>query len=636
MAKGKFSQPREQKYEQPQQTYRQPAGSYNGYDYNKPAKKKGKGRKIALISVFAAAVVLVISIIGVWYFTGGLGDDNLILNNVTVAGVNLGGMTKKDAKAALHLATDLTYTSENMVINLPDTTLELSPADTGAQLDIDAAVEEAYKYGRTGTKAEREKAKADSLTGEHPIALLNYLNLNLDYIRAQLDAYGSRFNSDYTPSSVTLKGDMPVLDASKESFDPEAPCQTLVIELGMPGRYLDIDKLYNQVLDAYSFNNFEVTAEMTKDEEIPEEIDLEALHQQYCSEPVDAAMDTETYEVTPEVYGYGFDLEAAQALLEEAVYGDTIEIQMEYILPEVMGEELSGMLFRDVLASYETAHTSDKNRNNNLTLACAAINGVVLQPGDTFDYNKTLGKRTAENGYKAASAYSGGLTVQELGGGICQVSSTLYYCTLVADLEIVDRTPHSYVSSYMPMGMDATVSWGGPEFRFKNNTNYPIRIEAEVSGGYVKVKLIGTDEKDYYIKMEYEVTNTVYPTTETVEIPADNNPNGYTNGQVIATAYTGYTVNTYKCKYDKETDELISRDFDKTSKYKYRNKQIASIVTATEPTTAPTEAPTEATTPPTEATTPPTKATTATTPPPTEAPVAPTEAPSNDGGVSEG
>lgn len=586
---GKFSQPR------------QPAGSYRNTQ-----KKKGNSRKIALIAICSVALVLVIGLIaGVLYFTGLGGDDHLILNNVTVAGVNLGGMTKKEAKTAIHRATDLTYTSESMVIHLPDTTLELSPANTGVKLDVDAAVDAAYKYGRTGTKAEREKARADALTSEHPIALLNYLNLDLEYIRGQLDDYGSRFNSDYAPSSVTAEGDKPELNASKEGFDPEAPCQTLIIEMGNPGRYIDIEKLYNQVLDAYSFNKFEVTAEMTKEEELPEEIDLAALYEEYCSEPVDAEIDKETYEVTPEIYGYGFDLDAAQAMLEEAVYGDTIELQMEYILPEVMGEELSGMLFRDVLGYYETAHTGDKNRNNNLTLACAALNGLVLEPGETFDYNKALGKRTAENGYKAAAAYSGGLTVQELGGGICQVSSTLYYCTLIADLEIVDRSPHSYVSSYMPMGMDATVSWGGPEFKFKNSTDYPIRIEAEVSGGYVKVKLIGTDEKDYYVKMEYEVVNTVYPITETLEIPADDNPNGYKDGQVIATAYTGYTVKTYKCKYDKETDELISRDFDRTSTYKYRNKQIASIVAATEP---PTQPPAE-TTPPAEApTTPPTEA----------------------------
>lgn len=610
MAKGKFSNPRGQS----------PATQVRPQSPKTP----GRGKKIAVICGIVAAIVLVVGvIIGILFASGTLGDDHLILNNVTVAGVNLGGMTKDEAKTALHRATDLTYSAENMVIHLPDTTLELSPADTGVRLDVDAVVDKAYNYGRSGTKAEREKARADSLTGEHPIALLNYLNLDLEYIRGQLDDYGSKFNSTYVPSSATLEGDRPELDASKEGFSADAPGQTLVLVLGNPGRHLDIDGIYNEVLDAYSFNRFEITVQMTEAEKIPEELDLAALYEEYASEAVDAQMDKETYEVVPEVYGYGFDLEQALEQLENASYGDTLEIQLSMIAPEMTSEALSGMLFRDVLASYETSHNNDSNRNTNLALACAAINNVVLQPGETFDYNETLGKRTAEKGYKPAGAYSGGQTVSELGGGICQVSSTLYYCTLIADLEIVDRSPHSYVSSYMPMGMDAAVSWGGPEFRFRNNTNYPIRIEAEDSGNKVKVKLIGTDEKDYYVKMEYEVTGTVYPETKTVEISADNNPNGYKDGQVITTPYTGYTVNTYKCKYDKETDELISRSFDRTSKYKYRNKEIASIVSKAEPTTPVTPTP-EPTTPP------------ATTPVATEPPApAPTDPPVSDSGVSE-
>ena len=181
-----------------------------------------------------------------------------------------------------------------------------------------------------------------------------------------------------------------------------------------------------------------------------------------------------------------------------------------------------------------------------------------------------------------------GKTVQTLGGGVCQVSSTIYYCCLIADLEIVNRLPHSYVSSYMPMGMDATVSWGGPEFTFKNNTNYPLRIETWVADGYVHCKLIGTDEKDYYIVMEYEVTGSSSPDTVYEEYPEDNKE-GYKDGEVIQTAYRGYWVNTYKCKYDKETDELISRDFDRQSVYKKRDKIIAKIVRETEPPA--TEAP---------------------------------------------
>jgi vancomycin resistance protein YoaR len=274
--------------------------------------------------------------------------------------------------------------------------------------------------------------------------------------------------------------------------------------------------------------------------------------------------------------------------MEQAHYGDTIEIPFRYLLPEVMDSDLKALLFRDVLCSYETAHTDNENRNTNLTLACAAINGKTLAAGEVFDFNTVVGQRTAEKGYKYAAAYDGGKTVQTLGGGICQVSSTLYYCTLVADLEIVERSPHSFVSSYMPMGMDATVSWGGPHFSFKNSTNYPIRIEAKVEDGFVKVQLIGTDEKDYYIEMEYVVLGANHPTTIYQEYAPDNSE-GYEGGEVITTPYTGYSVQTYKNKYDKKTKELIVREADRYSVYKKRDQVIVKIV---HPTESPTEAPT--------------------------------------------
>ena len=139
------------------------------------------------------------------------------------------------------------------------------------------------------------------------------------------------------------------------------------------------------------------------------------------------------------------------------------------------------------------------------------------------------------------------------------------------------------------MGMDATVNWGGPEFTFKNNTEYPIRIETWVADGYVHCKLIGTDTKDYYIEMGYEVTGVAGAETVYEEHP-ENNPEGYRDGQVLQTAYKGYWVNTYKNKYDKKTGELISRDFDRESIYKKRDKIVVKIVKAPEPTGAPADA----------------------------------------------
>lgn len=597
----------------------EPQDAFDSFD-TEFAEPKRNRKKVVLISLCSVAAVLLIGVIAsIWFLFGRDPNNNLILNNVYAAGVNLGGMTREEAEAALHRATDLTFSQNDMVIELPDLILSLSPSDTKASLDVEALVEAAYEYGRTGTRAEQAEALKNSMVMDHPIALLPYLNLDLNYIRKELDDYGASFNTVYADASAVVEGQMPVLDAADEKFNPEAEGQTLLLNMGMPGRYVDIDSIYNKVLDAYSFNIFLVQISMQERERIPDALDLQALYDEYYVAPVDASIDTETFDVIPEVYGYGFDLDAAKEALENARYGDTVEIPLELIAPERLGDDMSAVLFRDVLCEYKTEHTKNENRNTNLRLACEAINGTILYPGDTFDYNTVVGKRTEEKGYKKAAAYSSGKTVETLGGGICQVSSTIYYCCLVADLEIVNRLPHSYVSSYMPMGMDATVSWGGPEFTFRNNTNYPIRIETWVEGGYVHCKLLGTDEKDYYIVMEYEVVGSVGADTVYEEFTKDNNPEGYRDGEVIQTAYRGYTVKTYKCKYDKKTDELIERVFDQTSVYKKRDKIIAKLVEETEP---PTEPPKPTDPPETEPPKP--------TDPPATEPPKPTDPPATD------
>ena len=184
--------------------------------------KKNNTRKILLVSICVVTVLLLVAIIaGIVMFVNANKDDGLILNNVTVAGVNIGGMTPEEAATAIHRVTDLTFTNENMVITLPDTILELTPEKTGAKLDVAAVVEAAYNYGRTGTAEENKQAHADSLVRNHTIALLPYLKLNQEYIRQELEAYGEYFNSDYEKSSFTLDGSMPEL--AGEKFDPNAP-----------------------------------------------------------------------------------------------------------------------------------------------------------------------------------------------------------------------------------------------------------------------------------------------------------------------------------------------------------------------------------------------------------------------------
>ena len=192
-----------------------------------------------------------------------------------------------------------------------------------------------------------------------------------------------------------------------------------------------------------------------------------------------------------------------------------------------------------MLGEYQTKHTDNANRNNNLAMLCAALDGHVVQPGEEFSFNGVVGERTAERGYMPAPAYSGNRLVDQVGGGVCQGSTTLYNCVLLADLEVVFRACHGAKVGYVPLGLDASVNWLTTDFKFKNNWNFPIKLQAEVSDGYVKMKILGTDEKDYYIKM--------------------------TAGQ--GEDDVAWYARSWKNKYDKKTDELISKETEAFSTY---------------------------------------------------------------------
>ena len=559
------------------------------------------------IIVICVCVALALAAIGggIWGYYTYFADDGLILPNVYVADVNIGGKTPEEAKTLVQRQTDLTYPYEDMVVRFPDEDLHLAPADTGIALDIDKLIDDAYTYGRTGTWEENYTARQNAENVEIHLALGDYLSVDTDYIQAQLDAYEAAHTSTFAESTVTLEGDRPALDAA--NYKAENPCQVIKVYTGNPGRVINMDGILEQIIEAYNANEFLVETDVAPVETLPAAIDLTALHTEHSAAAVDAAFGKKGNEVTinPETYGYSFDLEAAMAQITEAGYDQTLEIPFSYVAPKVLSKDLklpetntgssnsgsgnssSSGLYQDTLAKYTTYYVNEANRATNIRLAAKAINGKVLLPGEKFDYNTVVGKRTAAKGYKPAPAYSGGKTVQSIGGGICQVSSTLYYCTLIADLKINTRTAHGFVSSYMPLGMDATVSWGGPHFAFTNNTDYPIRIEASAGGGALTVKIKGTNTKDYYVKMEYEVLSTTSPKTEYKKMTAaEAKAEGYKDGEVIQTAYTGKLVKTYKCKYDSDTGKLISRTYEATSNYKCRNKIIVDIV---ESSTKPTE-----------------------------------------------
>ena len=583
--------------------------------WHKTLKFCKENQKMVLLGACSLTLVFIIAIIALIFVGTSDPYGKKILNNVYCGDVYVGGMTKKEAIQAVNDSTLERYARENMVIDLDGNTLRLSPADVNAKLDVKGAVQEAYAYGRTGSQAQREQERQQSLTEPHYVALLPYLELNEDYIREVLDNYVHDTGATLTQTAYGLEGDEPELSAKK--FDENAPCQTLVITMGKPGIDFDSEQVYQQILDAYSLSQFQVTVEDVEHISEPDALDLQKVYDEFYIAPEDATVDPKNFTVIPGSYGYGFDLEKAQEMVDGADYGEELRISMEYIKPEILD---ANDFYQDTLSQTQTPHTDNEKRNTNLRLACEALDGLVMNPGEVFSFNTVLGKRTADKGYQPAPAYVGDELVDSLGGGICQVSSTLYYAALLADMEIVSRTNHGFPVSYMEKGLDATVSWGGPDFQFKNSSAYPVKLSARVEGGYVKIAILGNDSRTYDVKIESRLVNTITPEIEYVDMPYDNEE-GYADGDVIENGSNGYVVKTYKLKYDRETGALLAEELIATSQYKTVTRKVARVEPAPTDTTEP---PTESTEPPTESTEPPTESTAPSTDPSTD-PTSPTD-----------
>lgn len=491
----------------------------------------------------------------------GCSPTDVFLENVRIAGVDVGGMTQSQAVKAVQEATKETYSQKEMVVTIVDRQLSIPQSASCVSFNAKAAVKNAYTQYRCQTGADVGKDGVDA-------DILPYLSIDQDAIFQAVEDTASQVRDTMTEYSWEVKGQCATPDST--AGEPHV----LLITLGTPKQIPVAADIAQQILDAYNKNVFAVDA--VCEIQSPAVPDLQYISQQVSKEPVDAVMDPKTFTVSDDVYGCGFDIEKAAEVVGLAAPGETVEIPLVAIEPQVTAQALSSVLYRDVLSTYTAVASSNADRNVNLSLACKAINGMILYPGDVFSYNDALGERTTEKGYKAGASYSGNETIYTVGGGICQVSSTVYYCALNADLQIVERYCHSFATGYMPLGMDATVNWGTLDFKFRNNTAYPIRIDASSEGGAVTVSLIGTDEKDYYVKMENEVIRTYTYATSYQVMPSDN-AKGYKDGEIITTPYTGYDVNTYRCKYNKETDSLISREFEDLSDYNKRDKVVCKI-----------------------------------------------------------
>ena len=583
-----------------------------------PAGEQGraKNKKIWMISGAAAAAVLG-GYLGLCAWVSG---SDRILPNVSVAGLDVSGMTAAEAETALSGAMAEHGSQIIGAVSYEDQLWSITAEEMGYGWRF--AAESAGVVGRENFLTGGVVYLTQLLGQEHQISAPRWDCTVLDDL---VDLVEAETGGSVTEAAYQLDG------------------EALVMTKGRTGQAIDRsqvqDSLWSAVEGAMEqkFSGMEGVVEVKNplipQETPPQEPDFQAIHDAVAVEPQNAQYVRETGEVTGHVVGVDFDVEALKAAYGQAGEGETFSIPVTLTQPEETKQSLEAKLFRDLLGEGTTNVSGSSARKHNVKLSAQACNGVILMPGEVFSYNNTTGSRSASKGYLAAPVYSGDASVDEVGGGICQTSSTIYYAVLHTNLKIVERRAHRFNTGYVPEGMDATVYYGQTDFRFENSTDYPIKIVTSSydQGGKRKlnVKIYGTNVDGVRAEPKSTVYETVSPTTQ---YKADESiTQGTTKVDSKQNPYTGKSAQTYRYIYDRDGNLLEKQDMGK-SVYKMRPKTILYNPADGDPATWPNGVPPVQAPPPAE-TVPETPAENTGAETPLEDPG--TEAPAESGGGQE-
>ena len=520
-----------------------------------PAEKSRSAGKTAGLVVGIVLGVLVLGY-GAACAAAQMVYGHAALPNTTVLGLDVSGMSAQEAEqlwqekgaAALEsTAIDLTRDGQTVgSVTLAELGVTVKPLYISRAAGCDSASDHPLTVVESGWELLRSYLRPTDVT-------------------PQLDVDGAKLTDTCDTLADTL--DCTLVDGSYRLENG----QGLYITKPRDGEKLDggaLRTLLEQRLAARDLS----PAECVYRERQAAALDVQALHDELEGKTVSAVCDKATGRPTQSHVGVTFDVAAVQSQLDAAAPGAEFLADAEVQFPAVTTEELETAMFRDVLGTSTTKCAGPWGRHQNIRLAAKAINGNIYNPGEEFWYNAAVGQRTEARGFQPAAAYSGGRTVTSIGGGICQVSSTLYYATLLSNLKIVLRYAHMFDPGYMPVtGCDATVSWGGPDFAFRNDTDYPIKIVTSYNDdtNELTVTIMGTRVNDNYVVMtnqflSYSEFKVVYKEDESVS-PGDQVVDQY--------GHNGYEVRTYRNVYDGD-GKLLRSTVEATSDYDRGDKII--------------------------------------------------------------
>ena len=488
-----------------------------------PPERKTK-KTVSIIIIITSVLIILLSVavmFGVMLITFFKNVD-VIAQGVSISGVNVGGLTIAEAEIELGNYFGLIDEEHKIRVFWGDEDGIIVTKDYVEGFDITGTVEEAFALTHSSNiiKDSIKILELSFYKQEIPLRV----KADEQKIREQLSELGRRVLSNNNIFSID----------EKELYITIYPEKAKILP--------DIDTSYNRFIEAVIQGNKQVELAAMEQADLVSCVDM--LYDMIETTPINAVLEVKDGRsvVVPERNGVRID----KNTLIQAMQSGEQEIKIPIIVTdaEVTAQEIEALLYRDVLGIFTTRFdSSTTGRTTNIRRAAKSIDGYIIEPGAEFSFNKVVGERTVANGFAIGKVYEAGRVVDGIGGGICQVSSTLYTVALYANLEITERTNHTFTVAYLPTGQDATVSYGTLDFRFKNNKKYPVKISAEVAGATLTIKIIGTQtDPDLKISVENFTID-----TKNYQVVTKPNPDfNATRNVVTQSGITGKTVDSYK------------------------------------------------------------------------------------------
>ena len=464
--------------------------SYTPNEFHTIEPQKNNLSTLGILGIIGIILIIIVAICFSIFTIFNNNNENIV-TGISIKNIDVSGLSKTQAKEKVenYIKEKL---PENILLKHNDFETSIPLSSIEVNFDIDGAIDQALQIGKSGNIIQNSFEALKVML--YPIDIEPNFSLNEQLLIDALNDISTKLPDTVIESSYYIENNNLILTSGKAGNvvninQMESYIKNGIMNLTLKNRTLDIATSIKQ----------------------PSKINIEKVYEEVHKEAKDAYYTQNPFSVYPSENGMDFaiSLEEASKMLEEGKEEYTIPLKILY--PKVTTNMIGTEAFPDLLSSFSTKYNArDTDRTTNLKLAANKINGTVLMPGETFSYNQVVGARTIAAGYKEAPIYVQGQVVDGLGGGICQITSTLYNAVLFANLEIVERSNHQFVPSYVSASRDATVVYGSIDFKFKNNRNYPIKLICSVANGIANFQIFGLKTEN-----DYEVTISSYETGRT-------------------------------------------------------------------------------------------------------------------------